>query len=182
MTVHPARLAAAALLASALSACAPDAGENCSELLVRVNQLLFDTTADDRYATMFYAVYDPGTRRLSWTNAGHCPPWLLHGSASSRLDSLTCPVGLTPAIPAAHGTVSLTPGDRLLIVSDGITEARTAADEQFGDDRCGQQALAHPRGGSARHLCAALLEQVGAFSGGLREDDQTVVAFLLTES
>src|SRR5215475_8904949 len=76
----PAALTAASLHA-AVRAYAPAAGRNCGALLTEVNRLLFETTSADRFVTMFYAVFDPADRTLTWTNAGHCAP-LLTRSAS----------------------------------------------------------------------------------------------------
>jgi sigma-B regulation protein RsbU (phosphoserine phosphatase) len=89
----PAALLAASLHA-AVRAYAPDAGRGCGDLLAKVNRLLFDTTAAERFVTAFYAVYDPRDLSLTWANAGHCPPLLLRQSSSiTRLNSLTPPAG-----------------------------------------------------------------------------------------
>jgi sigma-B regulation protein RsbU (phosphoserine phosphatase) len=177
----PAALLAAALR-TAVRACAPSADRDCGALLVRVNRLLFDTTAEDRFATMFYSVYDPANRTLTWTNAGHCPPWWVRPDCSLvRLDSLTPPVGLLPTIELAERTEQLALGDRLLIVSDGITESRDRTGEEFGERRI-DQAVWRTHGPSAFDICTALLDQVREFGQGCPQtDDRTVVAALLTE-
>jgi sigma-B regulation protein RsbU (phosphoserine phosphatase) len=172
----PAALLAASLHA-AVRAYAPDAGCGCGDLLAKVNRLLFETTAAERFVTAFYAVYDPRDRTLTWANAGHCPPLLLRQSSSiTRLDSLTPPVGMFPAIRSAQRTRRLNPGDRLLIFSDGITEARNVFGEEFGDDRLGEL-LRDPRNLSAAHVCEAILAQVTQFARGCPQaDDLTLIA------
>jgi sigma-B regulation protein RsbU (phosphoserine phosphatase) len=177
----PAALLAASLH-SAVRACAPAADKRCGALLRSVNRLLFEATAEDRFATMFYSVYDPEDRTLTWTNAGHCPPWWLRmHRLCIRLDSLTPPVGLLPEIEATERTSHLAPGDLVLIVSDGIPESRNRAGEEFGDLRI-DQALSTARGLSASCLCAKLLEDVREFAPGCPQaDDRTVVAARLTE-
>jgi sigma-B regulation protein RsbU (phosphoserine phosphatase) len=176
----PAALLAASLHA-AVRACAPAAGKQCGALLTSVNRLLYEATAEDRFATMFYAVYDPADRTLTWTNAGHCRPWWARSPRSLiRLDALTVPVGL-PTIDAAERTERLTPGDRLVIVSDGITESRDPAGKEFGERRVGQTVW-HNGGSSAAHICSALLDEVREFTRGCgQHDDRTVVAAVLTE-
>jgi sigma-B regulation protein RsbU (phosphoserine phosphatase) len=177
----PAALLAASLHA-AVRACAPAADKQCGALLTHVNRLLFEATAEDRFATMFYSVYDPGDRTLTWTNAGHCPPWWVRSPRSLiRLDALTAPVGLLPTIDAAERTEHLAPGDRVVIVSDGITESRNPAGKEFGERRVGEVVWQNGDS-SASRLCAALLDEVREFTRGCRQhDDQTVVAAVLTE-
>jgi phosphoserine phosphatase RsbU/P len=177
----PAALLAASLH-TAVRACAPGADTHSGELVANVNRLLFDATAEDRFATMFYSVYDPGERTLAWTNAGHCEPWWLRmRRLCTRLESLTPPVGLLPEIEAAERTIRLAPGDLVLIVSDGIPESRNRAAEEFGDVRVGQTVWKR-EGLSAFHLCATLLDDVREFTCGCpQEDDRTVVAARLTE-
>jgi serine phosphatase RsbU (regulator of sigma subunit) len=172
---------AAALLAAALQAAvrasAPDLGACCGELLARVNRQLFETTTAERFATVFYAVYDPIDRVLTWSNAGHCPPFLLRAaSGAARLDSLTPPVGLLPEIEAVDRQVVLAPGDRLLAFSDGVTEACSQAGVEFGDARLARLAGALDAP-TASATCGAVLEAVRAFSAGSpQSDDLTVLA------
>jgi sigma-B regulation protein RsbU (phosphoserine phosphatase) len=139
--------------------------------------LLFDTTSAERFVTAFYAVYDPRDRSLTWANAGHCPPLLLRQSCSiTRLNSLTPPAGMFPAIRSAQRTLQLNPGDRLLIFSDGITEACNVSGEEFGDDRLGEL-LRDLRNLSAAHVCEAILAQVTQFARGCPQaDDLTLIA------
>ena len=73
---------------------------SCGEVLSRINGLLFETTTADRYATVFYGIYDPATRVLDYANAGHYPPMVIRDGACLRLDSLTPPVAMLPVLPA----------------------------------------------------------------------------------
>jgi sigma-B regulation protein RsbU (phosphoserine phosphatase) len=177
----PAALLAASLHA-AVRACAPAADKRCGALLTSVNRLLFEATAEDRFATMFYSVYDPEDRTLTWTNAGHCPPWWARSPrVLIRLEPLTTPVGLLPTIDAVERTERLAPGDRLVIVSDGITESRDPTGTEFGEQRVARTVW-HNRGPSAAQVCTALLDEVRAFTRGCpQHDDRTVVAAVLTE-
>jgi serine phosphatase RsbU (regulator of sigma subunit) len=172
----PAALLAASLHA-AVRAYAPSAGCECGELMVKVNRLIFESTTPDRFVTVFYAVYDPADRVLTWTNAGHCPPFCVRrGSEVIRLDSLIAPAGMLPDMPIRQQTLRLERGDRLVVVSDGILEARNPAGEEFGEDRLAtllRAASSRP----AAALCDLILEQVGHFSlGAAQEDDMTVVS------
>jgi len=171
----PAALLAASAHA-AVRAYAPSAGRNSGEVLASVNQLLYETTSEERFVTMAYAVYDPADRTLTWANAGHCPPFVVSSSSSSRLDSLTPPVAILPAIPVAQGVMTLGPGDRLVVVSDGLSEAAAPSGEEFGDARLLQLVQADARG-RAITLCEGILESIQTFTHGhAQSDDQTIVA------
>lgn len=172
----PAALLGAALH-TAVRAIAPAAGQDCGEVLARVNRLFFETTAPHRFATVFYGVYDPGTRILTYANAGHYPPLLLNGGPECiRLHSLTPPVGILPTLPAAQQSIQLTGGDWLVIISDGISEACDAAGKQFGDERL-LQILEQQREATASELCHRVLGAVMNYSRGRKQaDDLTLVA------
>src|SRR5712691_3938032 len=99
----------------------------CGEVLAKANRLLFETTAAERFATVFYGVYDSAARNLTYANAGHYPPMLLHQGECLQLESLTPPVGMVPEIPELQRTtVELASGDWLLVFSDGIPEATSS--------------------------------------------------------
>ena len=172
---------AAALLAASLHAAvrayAPEIDRNSGDMLARVNRLLFDTTSDERFATMFYAVYDPEDRTLTWANAGHCPPfWVRHRSTCLRLDSLTLPAGILPIIPPLQRTLTLDPGDRLVVFSDGVTEARNQLGEEFGEARL-EGLLRERHNRQPEVLCKTILDAVSDFACGCPQtDDLTVLA------
>jgi serine phosphatase RsbU (regulator of sigma subunit) len=176
----PAALLAASLHA-AVRAYAPAADRNCGEVLAKVNRLLYDTTSSDRFVTIFYAVYDPLDRTLTWANAGHCPPICVQGSSRvARLGTLTPPAGVLPEIPGVQQTMQLNAGDQLLIVSDGIPEACNPGGEEFGEFRLADL-LRNFQGLDASQLCEAVLEEVKQFSRGCPQaDDRTVVALTVT--
>lgn len=171
----------AASLHAAVRAYAPAADRNVGEVVAKVNRLLFETTAPERFVTIFYAVYDPVDRTLTWANAGHCPPLWIHGTECSRLDSLTPPAGMLPIIPAAQQIAHLNPGDRLLIVSDGIPEASSQHADEFGEARLTDLVRKDPNLPAAR-LCTDILDEVKEFTRGCPQaDDLTVVALNLSE-
>ena len=175
----PAALLAASLHA-AVRAYGPSADRNAGEVLANVNRLLFETTSTDRFVTIFYGVYDPADRTLTWANAGHCPPfWFRSSSEYTRLDTLTLPAGILPGIPAVQRTIQLAPGDQLLIISDGVPEACNEKNEEFGEARL-VQLVNVARGLPASQLCSTILEEVKQFSRGCPQaDDLTVVALNL---
>ena len=75
-----------------------------AELMTNVNRLVCDASPENRYATFFYAQFDPATRRLVYTNGGHNPPMLIRGSEVLRLENGGPPVGLFRFSPANRGS------------------------------------------------------------------------------
>jgi sigma-B regulation protein RsbU (phosphoserine phosphatase) len=170
----PAALLMASLQVSLRSAIAREA-EDLPAMLRALNTLFLASTAPEHYVTLFLAVYDNATRTLRYANCGHNPPMLLR--EDGRLERLmpTAPVvGLIDDWSCVAAEVPLGPGDTLLVVSDGVTEARDGAGEEFGEARL----LTAMRGlGSlpAGAVPAALAAAVEAFAEGNHEDDLTVV-------
>ena len=112
-----------ASLQASLRADAMRAGNDIASLITRVNAMLYDASTEDRYATLFYAQFDPATHRLSYVNAGHCPPILLRAharnGAAERLNQAGgTVVGLLPECAYEQAEVTLAPGDLLVIYTD----------------------------------------------------------------
>jgi sigma-B regulation protein RsbU (phosphoserine phosphatase) len=171
----PAALLGASLHAAVRSHSA-NSSAGCGEVLARASRLLYETTALSRYATVFYGVYDPATRRLDYANAGHCPPMLVRGKECIRLDSLTPPAGLLPVLPAMQESVELMAGDWLLIFSDGIPEASGSEGEDFGDGGL-LDALDRARNGTAAEACEGIANEVRNYVHDQRQgDDITLIA------
>jgi sigma-B regulation protein RsbU (phosphoserine phosphatase) len=171
----PAALLGASLHA-AIRALAPGLGSKCGDVLSKANRLLYKATSAEKYATAFYAIYDPGNLTLTYSNAGHYPPIIAMEKSCLRLDSLTPPVGLVPELRPLQHTMKLSPGTRLLIASDGIGEAWNASGESFGDERLEDMAVGWRRG-SARSFSSEVLDAVTAFAGQAGQaDDMTLIA------
>ena len=107
-----------------------------SELLAKLNVLVYDATPTNRFATFFYALYDPSTRHLRYATAGHNPALLLRaGGQVEWLKTRGIGLGLQRSSVYQQAVVTLEPGDRLVLYTDGVTEARDPAGEEFGADR-----------------------------------------------
>jgi sigma-B regulation protein RsbU (phosphoserine phosphatase) len=169
-----------ASLQASLRADAMRAGNDLASLITRVNAMLYDASTEDRYATLFYAQYDPGTHRLSYVNAGHCPPILLHAAAKhgavERLDQAGgTVVGLLPECAYEQAEVSLAPGDLLVIYTDGFSEAMNPDLTEWGEERL-IQAIATCNGVPARDSITRIMQAADAFAAGApQSDDMTLV-------
>jgi sigma-B regulation protein RsbU (phosphoserine phosphatase) len=170
----------AALLGASLQAVvranAPGAGARCGEVLAKANGLLFETTAAERYATVFYGAYDPSSRMLTYANAGHCPPMLLRKGSCIRLDGMTPPAGMFADMPPLQKSIELASGDWLLIFSDGIPEATNENGEEFGDAGL-LNALGRLGDGTAAAVCQGVVNEVRNHVREQRQaDDITLIA------
>lgn len=153
-----------------------EAGDQCGDMMVKLSGMLFETTARERYATVFYGVYDPLAGTLTYANAGHYPPMLIRGGVCTRLDSLTPPVGLLPVLAAVQNTVQLQAGDWLIVFSDGIPEATNGAGAEFGDEKL-RDTVTSSNGAAAAHVCDRICAAVESHSRGQRQaDDITLIA------
>jgi sigma-B regulation protein RsbU (phosphoserine phosphatase) len=166
-----------ALLASFLQGAflSASVGANIPEVLARINEFMSQRAEHGKYATIFYATLD-AAGHLTYSNAGHCAPLVVRvpGGIES-LGPTSMPVGLVPG--ASFGTEhrDLAPGDRLVIYSDGVTEAQDSQGEFFGRTR-----LRDAVGRAAALDCSAMhdtiLQSLGNFTGGaVQSDDITLV-------
>jgi sigma-B regulation protein RsbU (phosphoserine phosphatase) len=132
----------AALLMSSLRACLRTLMLNDSSdvtaLMRNMNLLIYEASAVHRYATFFLGIYDPATSRLQYVNAGHNPPALIRPSPDGtcqhlRLETGGPVVGLLPDVLYKEDSLLLQPGDVLLTYTDGISEAMTDEEEEWGE-------------------------------------------------
>jgi phosphoserine phosphatase RsbU/P len=145
------------------------------ELCQQVNRILCGNIAEGRFISFFYAVLDAGSGTLTYTNAGHYLPMLVRSEGTTERLGIGGPVlGVITDADYDQAQVALAPGDRLVLFTDGLTEARSASDEEFGEQRLLDAALTH-RGCSAPALQARLADAVAAFTGGHLQDDATLM-------
>jgi len=168
-----------ASLQASLRADAMRAGDDIAGLITRVNAMLYDASTEDRYATLFYAQFDPATRKLSYVNAGHCPPVLLRAAANSPIERLDkaggTVVGLLPDCVYDQAEISLAPGDLLVIYTDGYSEAMSTHLEEWGETRL-FAAVATCDGLPAKDCITRITQAADAFvSGAPQSDDMTLV-------
>ncbi len=148
------------------------APENLCE---RLNALICRNIATDRFITFFYAQLDGAARRLRYTNAGHNAPIVFHrdGTHDRLLDGGGI-LGVFPIQEFSTGTYDLAAGDRVLLFTDGVTEAHVAEGEEFGEARL-LELLEQNREASAVDLQKIILEAAGEFCRGHWHDDATLI-------
>jgi sigma-B regulation protein RsbU (phosphoserine phosphatase) len=153
-------------------------GHDLAELMERVNSLVYAASSANRYATLFYAAYDPQTHRLSYVNAGHNPPVILRKLAAAcqvfRLEMGGPVIGLLQQC-YQQGSFHLESGDVVVLFTDGVSESMNAADEEWGEDRLIEFAkTCHGR--PAFEVMTQILAAAEQFaSGAPQHDDMTLV-------
>jgi sigma-B regulation protein RsbU (phosphoserine phosphatase) len=157
--------------------------DTLSEMVQHINRLVYDASAENRYATFFYAQYNPLQRLLRYVNAGHNPP-MVHRIAENRhsflrLEEGGTVVGLFPDFPYRDAQVQLQPGDALIAFTDGISEAMNNEEEEFDEERL-IQTLSACNARTAAEIITFVLNDVDAFTAGASQhDDMTLVVVRL---
>jgi phosphoserine phosphatase RsbU/P len=155
------------------------ASQNLPQFLKSVNQAFYESTDEGSYATLFFGDYQDSTRRLSFANCGHNPPFLVHSNGTvERLAATATVLGLFEKWEACPCEVEIAAGDVLVIYTDGITEANNSSGEEFGENRLLEIIRAHlalPVSSILDAIVSATLEFSGGESG-MRDDLTLIVA------
>jgi sigma-B regulation protein RsbU (phosphoserine phosphatase) len=106
-----------------------------ARMVSELNQQLYATTSPEKYATFFFAIYDPDTGLITYTNGGHLQPVLIRNGAPTLLDVNGTVVGAFPFSKYEESKLELLSGDLLVCYTDGITEPENEYGEMFGEER-----------------------------------------------
>lgn len=170
---------AAALLMSSLQArvqVLSEEDDDLATLMTRLNRSVSASCPSNRFVTFFLAVFDPATGELTYSNAGHNPPYLLRTDGTVEELTVGGPVlGILKSMAFSSAKVKFNPGDVLVMFSDGVTEAQNAQSDEFGEERL-LEVLKASRGGTADEIMKAVYEATERFMGDAPAvDDITVV-------
>jgi len=147
-----------------------------ADALRSVNRHFFEATEAERFATLFFGIYDDRTRRLRYVNCGHVAPLLLRASGRlERLGPTATMLGAFREWKCAEAQVELGPRDALILYSDGVTEAGIDREEEFGEERL-VRAIQENHDRPAVAMVQRIVDAVADYSGAARGDDVTVVA------
>lgn len=146
-----------------------------SDVSTRLNELLYSNTPLHKFVTAFYGVVNTQNRTLTFTNAGHNPPLLMRSNGDFvRLEAGGSVLGAFPGISFAQDQIELHDGDRLILFTDGLTEAVDASNEQFGEQRLIELLRDH-RNRNAEDLKKILFNAVEEFCGNAFRDDAALM-------
>jgi sigma-B regulation protein RsbU (phosphoserine phosphatase) len=171
-------LAAALIMASFRASLIAEIRNNYAirTIISKVNRLLWESVEADRFVTAIYGVLDIESRRFTYVNAGHNPAFLCR-TGSDAFESLEATGPLLGTFGTATYKERMTevrPGDIVVLYTDGVTEAMSATNDFFGEERL-QDVIRKSRGGSAAEILRAIRSEVAAFQGGGLVDDMTIV-------
>jgi phosphoserine phosphatase RsbU/P len=175
----PAALLMASLQAS-LRAQAISAPVDLATLMARLNELIYENSPANRYATFFYGQYDPATRSLHYVNAGHNAPMVFRprpgGVDLLRVDGGGPVIGLLPSAAYQQFAIDLRPGDLLVGYTDGISEAMNPDDEEWGEERMAEAVRTTCLGLHPKEVVERLMAAADGFVHGAKQhDDMTLV-------
>ena len=152
-----------------------------ADTMARINAALLRRAIEARFATMFYGVVSPDGR-FSYCNAGQEPPLMIRRDSVVWLETGGPVVGLLPVATYKCETLSLALGDLVVIFSDGVTEARSTTNDEFGRERI-LEAIQHCHGMKSETVLDLLLSAVNQFAAGAPQaDDITALVFRYHEA
>ena len=147
-----------------------------AEAIVKINRTICQNVPSNKYVTFFMGRLDVASGRLAYVNAGHNAPILARrDGALERLCDGGMVLGLFEGVPFCEGTLTIEPGDTLVVFSDGVSETFAADGEEFGEDRLAQLVLAK-RTLAASRVETEILREIETFAKGAKAtDDRTLI-------
>jgi phosphoserine phosphatase RsbU/P len=146
-----------------------------AEMCSRLNRVALENTRSDRFTTLFYGVLDSMQGSLRYSNAGHVPPIVVRRDGTIvRPSEGGIVLGLFSDAEYTETEIAVGSGDRLVLMTDGITEATNDRDEEFGENRL-IRLLLEGRHFSDAELQEKVLEAVTSFAGRALQDDATLM-------
>jgi sigma-B regulation protein RsbU (phosphoserine phosphatase) len=146
-----------------------------ARMVSELNQQLHATSAPEKFATFFFALYDEDSRIVTYTNAGHMPPILIRDGGSTLLDINGTVVGAFPFSQYDESKIELRSGDLLVCYTDGITEPENEYGEMFGEERLIELVAKHSERDD-RQIIETVMESVRQWTGAPElSDDMTVL-------
>jgi sigma-B regulation protein RsbU (phosphoserine phosphatase) len=153
-----------------------------SWLCSKVNGVLCSNLADDKFVTLFYGILDAQQHTLQYTNAGHLPPVVMRANGvAEQLSDGGAVLGVFPAWKYEDSIARLGPGDRILLFTDGITEAMRADGQEFGEAGLVRAARLGAEL-TLSDLKTDLLARVNQFCNSQLQDDATLMVIAAVES
>ncbi len=152
------------------------------DVLREVNNLLYEDNETEMFVTVLYAEYNPETGEFVYASGGHDPPLLVQPDGSSTSLPLTggIALGLLPDLEYRQNSVTLEPGETIVLYTDGVSEAMTSDEQEFGLGRL-RAALAADSGESAEAANRVVFQAVADFVGdNPASDDITCLTFRRT--
>ena len=148
-----------------------------SEVVARINNYICERSRLAKFATVFYSLIERDGL-IRWVNAGHCPTIVARAAGEIEcLEPTSFPIGLFPDAEFPQRECRLLPGDKLVIYSDGVSEAENFSDEQFGEERL-KDVVARNASETPRELLQTIQREINAFTAGAAQRDDLTLLVL----
>jgi sigma-B regulation protein RsbU (phosphoserine phosphatase) len=147
--------------------------------LAQANDVLCTQNPMELFVTVFYGIFDPANGRLQYANGGHTPPLIRRrdGSVDALKGSSGLMLGVMPGARYVTHAVDLAAGDRLVLYTDGVTEAFNGAAEAYGEQRLVAEIQACG-GGPAAAVVESICQSVARFAGDAAQSDDITLSVL----
>lgn len=155
-----------------------DLGLSPAEAITRYNDKLASHNPNKLFITTFFAKYNPKTKELTYTNAGHNAPYLISDSLIPLDDALGMAAGVFPGEKYEQATIRLSEGDALFMFTDGVNEAQNKKGELLSTPRLEEILKAHISDKS--HIIEDVVNNINAFSEGAEQSDDITMMCLKT--
>jgi phosphoserine phosphatase RsbU/P len=148
------------------------------DVMARVNRFLYERARGEKYATVVFCTVGR-SGELRWSNAGPPKPLLVRSNCEPRpLESTGIPIGMMDVASYEVKSIQLEPGDKIVLFSDGVSEAANTQGECFDKHRL-QEVLRTQASASCAELHAKLVEAVEEFSDGCEQEDDDITMLVL---
>jgi sigma-B regulation protein RsbU (phosphoserine phosphatase) len=181
-------MAASLLMASMQASLKILVSDNTSPQAVieRLNSIFIHNVRLSQFVTLFLGQFDPATRRLTYTNAGHNPPLVIRKTVNGHnpiewLHPTGAAIGLIEQSHFDVGTIDLRPGDMVVFYTDGVTDARNEAGQYFGTQLL-TEAVQAAADLSARDVLRELRQRLQTFTNGRALEDDTTLVVIKVQS
>jgi sigma-B regulation protein RsbU (phosphoserine phosphatase) len=164
-------------LQASLRALAQQVNTSICDIISRINNIIHENTESDKFITFFYGILDVSTGEFTYSNAGHNPPYLIKSDNSiTLLTEGGVLLGIMKEVKYKEATIRLEHGDRVVMYTDGVTEAINKKEEEFGEKRL-EEIIKTNQNLSPLELIEKIKMAVKQFSEGLAQsDDITIMA------
>ena len=152
-----------------------DLDASLADIVARINNYICERSRSAKFATVFYCLLEKDGL-MRWVSAGHCPTIVARASGNVEcLNATSFPIGLFPDAEFPQEETRLTPGDKVVLYSDGVSEAEDFSEEQFGEERL-KEVVARNIQATSRELFQAVRDDINRFTAGApQRDDLTLL-------
>ena len=147
-------------------------GITSSECMATVNDMLADESVNSMFVTVFYGIINLETGEIDYTNAGHNPPYIIHGNGQvEEIPAMgNIVLGAFEGMEFRSGKTTLDKGDAIYLFTDGVTEAENSSNEQYGEENL-VRLLSKNATSASEEIIQSVTSDVHKFAGEAPQSD-----------